>query len=139
VSFEQQRFVSDCIDIFRKNDEECLAYMRNNSSTVEFLETIISFDNSNELVFVFRRVSLMSTADSMSINDRLYRRTNILYELHHGTTIVVASLKFIIQKLAFEFATDAKFSPLETPYSFTSIQTWVEVRKVNKIIFVRLT
>lgn len=88
-----------------------MAYMRNNSSTVEFLETIISFDNSNELVFIFRRVSLMSTADSMSINDRLYRRTNILYGLHHGTTIVVASLKFIIQKLAFEFETGVKFSP----------------------------
>jgi hypothetical protein len=106
-----------CIDVFRKNDEECLMYMKNSSSTVEFLKISISFDNGNELVSAIRPVSLISTADSVSINDRLYRRTNILYGLHHGTTIVVASLKFIIQKLAFEFETGAKVSALETPYS----------------------
>jgi hypothetical protein len=112
VFSEQQRFASDRNDIFRKTHDGCLMYMRNNSPAVGFLETIISFDNDNELVLVMRPVNLISTADSMSINNRIYRCTNILYGSHHGTTIEVASLKCIIQKLAFRSGIDVKFPPL---------------------------
>jgi hypothetical protein len=116
-------------------------YMRNNSSIVEFLKISISFGNGSELVSAIRPVSLMSTADSVSINDRLYRRINILYGSHHETTRVVASLKFITQKLAFGFETDAKSAHpnFETPYSFTIIQTLVKVGNITKIIFVLFT
>ncbi|CAF5050269.1 unnamed protein product, partial [Rotaria sp. Silwood1] len=118
VFVEQQRFTSDRIDIFRRTHDGCLMYNRKNIPAIGFLETIISFDNGNEPVLVIRPVSLLATADTMSINHRIYKCTNVLYGTYHGTTLEVTSLDCIIQKLAFRRGINVKFPPIPNSMFF---------------------
>ncbi|CAF3859359.1 unnamed protein product, partial [Rotaria sordida] len=118
VFVEQQRFTSDRIDIFRRTLDGCLMYNRKNIPAIGFLETIISFDNGNEPVLVIRPVSLLATADTMSINHRIYKCTNVLYGTYHGTTLEVTNLDCIIQKLAFRRGTNVKFPPIPNSMFF---------------------
>ncbi|CAF3258541.1 unnamed protein product, partial [Rotaria sp. Silwood2] len=107
--YEQQRFSSDRVDIFHRTHDGCLMYKKNNLPAIGFLETIISFGNDHEPVLIIRPVSLISTADSMSIHGRIYRCTNVLYGTYHRTTIEITNLQSIVQKLAFRPGTDVKF------------------------------
>ncbi|CAF1075042.1 unnamed protein product [Rotaria sp. Silwood1] len=118
VFVEQQRFTSDRIDIFRRIHDGCLMYNRKNIPAIGFLETIISFDNGNEPVLVIRPVSLLATADTMSINHRIYKCTNVLYGTYHGTTLEVTSLDCIIQKIAFRRGINVKFPPIPNSMFF---------------------
>jgi len=112
VFYKQQRLSADRIDIFGKAHDGCLMYRRNDVPAIGFLETIISFNNCIESVLVIRPVLLISTADSMSINDRIFTCTNVLYGTCNGTELEVTSLKCIIQKLAFRPGTDVSFPPV---------------------------
>ncbi|CAF3944826.1 unnamed protein product, partial [Rotaria sordida] len=118
VFVEQQRFTSDRIDIFRRTHDGCLMYNRKNIPAIGFLETIISYDNGNEPVLVIRPVSLLATADTMSIKHRIYKCTNVLYGTYHGTTLEVTNLDCIIQKLAFRRGTNIKFPPIPNSMFF---------------------
>ncbi|KAF9756179.1 hypothetical protein NGRA_3287 [Nosema granulosis] len=118
IFVDQQRFTYDRIDIFRKTHDGCLMYKRNNVPAIGFLETIISFDKDQEPVLVIRPVNLISTADSMSINGQIYRCTNVLYGTYHGTSLEIANLESIIQKLAFRPGHDVKFLPVPNSMFF---------------------
>ncbi|CAF3707673.1 unnamed protein product [Rotaria socialis] len=109
IFFERQRFASDHTNMFRRTHDGCLMYKKNNLPAIGFLETIISFTNDDEPVLVIRPVNLISTADSMLINDRIYKCSNVLYGTHHGTIVEATNLNCIIQKLAFRPGTDVKF------------------------------
>ncbi|CAF1032876.1 unnamed protein product [Rotaria sp. Silwood1] len=122
-----------------KTHDGCLMYNRKNIPAIGFLETIISFDNGNEPVLVIRPVSLLATADTMSINHRIYKCTNVLYGTYHGTTLEVTSLDCIIQKLAFRRGINVKFPPIPNSMFFFSIPIEVEVLSINKFIAVCLT
>ncbi|CAF1444085.1 unnamed protein product, partial [Rotaria sordida] len=133
VFVEQQRFTSDRIDIFRRTLDGCLMYNRKNIPAIGFLETIISFDNGNEPVLVIRPVSLPATADTMSINHRIYKCTNVLYGTYHGTTLEVTNLDCIIQKLAFRRGTNVKFPPIPNSMFFFSVSQskWKYLASIN--------
>ncbi|CAF1295623.1 unnamed protein product [Rotaria sp. Silwood1] len=133
VFVEQQRFTSDRIDIFRRTHDGCLMYNRKNIPAIGFLETIISFDNGNEPVLVIRPVSLLATADTMSINHRIYKCTNVLYGTYHGTTLEVTSLDCIIQKLAFRRGINVKFPPIPNSMFFFSVSQskWKYLALIN--------
>jgi hypothetical protein len=108
IFFEGKRLSSDRVDVLKKTHDGCLMYKRNNVPAIGFLETIIAFDNSVESVLVIRPVVLISTADSMLLNGRLFRCTNVLYGSCNGTTLETTSLQCFIQKLAFRPGTDVK-------------------------------
>ncbi|CAF3415759.1 unnamed protein product [Rotaria socialis] len=116
--YGRQRFSSDHVNIFRRTHDGCLLYKKNNLPIIGFLETVISFTNDDEPLLVIRPVNLISTADSMSINDRIYRCTNVLYGTHRGTTVEATNLQCIIQKLAFRPGTDVKFPPANNTMFF---------------------
>ncbi len=118
VFFEQQRFASDRTDVYRKTNDGCLMYNLNNSPAIGFLQTIISFNNDDEPILIIRPVNLLSTADSMIINQRIYRCTNVLYGTTYGTTLEVINLESIIQKLAFRPGSDIKSPPVKDSMFF---------------------
>jgi hypothetical protein len=118
VFFEQQRFASDRTDVYRKTNDGCLMYNLNNSLAIGFLQTIISFNNDDEPILIIRPVNLLSTADSMIINQRIYRCTNVLYGTTYGTTLEVINLESIIQKLAFRPGSDIKSPPVKDSMFF---------------------
>ncbi|CAF0842181.1 unnamed protein product [Rotaria sordida] len=118
IFVEQQRFTSDPIDIFRRTHDGCLMYNRKNIPAIGFLEIIISFDNGNEPVLVIRPVNLLATADTISINNRIYKCTNVLYGTYHETALEVTNLDCIIQKLAFRRGINVKFPPVPNSMFF---------------------
>jgi hypothetical protein len=87
-------------------DRSYVLYDKNDITKVGFLETIINFIDNNELSLVIRPVILHSTADTLSINDGVYRCTNILYGTSHGSSIEIIHYKSLVQKLAFRYGTD---------------------------------
>ncbi|CAF4522129.1 unnamed protein product, partial [Rotaria sp. Silwood2] len=109
VFFNQQRLSSDPIDTPEKTNDGCVMYRRNDVPSIGFLETIISFDNCREPVFVIRPVVLISSADSMRLNNRIFKCTNVLYGTCDETTLETTTLKCIVQKLAFRPGNDIKF------------------------------
>jgi hypothetical protein len=82
------------------------------------LQIIISFNNDDEPILVIRPVILLSTAESMIINQRIYRCANVFYQTTYGTTLEVTKLEFIFQKLAFRPGSDIKFPPVRSSMFF---------------------
>jgi len=107
-----QRYSADSVDVHRPTHDGCILYDNNDIPTIGFLETTIHFIDNNELLLVMRPVILYSTADTLSISDRIYECTNVLYGTSHGSIIDVIHHKFLIQKLAFRYGTDLNFPPL---------------------------
>jgi len=93
-------------------------YWTNNSIAIGFAEAVIYFNNSNESLLIIRPVNLLSTADSISINNRIFKCTNVLYGTCHGTMLEVITLKSIIQKLAFRRGIDIRFPPIHDSMFF---------------------
>ncbi len=118
VFFEQIRLSADPTNVLGKTHDGCLMYRSNDVPAIGFLETIISFDDSIEPVLVVRPVVLVSTADSVSINQRKYKCHNVLYGTSNGTSLEVTSLKYFIQKLAFRPGIDVKLPSIHNPMFF---------------------
>ncbi len=112
IFIDHQRYSADPINIHRVTHDGCVLYDKDDVTKVGFLETIINFVDNNELSLVMRPVILHSTSDTLSINDRVYRCTNILYGTPHGSSIEVIHYKSLIQKLAFRYGTNSNFPPL---------------------------
>jgi len=109
IFINQQRYSADPINIHRKTHDGCVLYDKNGEPVVGFVEAIIHFVDDNELSLLIRPVILYSTADRLSINNHLYKCTNILYGTTHGSSIEVIRYKSLIQKLAFRYGTDLNF------------------------------
>ncbi|CAF1117040.1 unnamed protein product [Adineta steineri] len=118
VFFKQKRLSSDHSGIFGKTHDGCLMYKRNNVLAIGFLQIIISFYNCDQPVLVIRPVTLISTSDSLSINGRTFKCTNVLYGTCDGTVLEASDLGCIIQKLAFRPGTDIKFPPARNSMFF---------------------
>ena len=118
IFYGGKRLSSDSIDVLKRTHDGCLMYSRDNAPAIGFLETTISFENCIEPVLVIRPVVLASAADLMSVNDRLYRCTNVLYGSCNRTTLETTSLKYFIQKLAFRPGTDIKFPAVSNSMFF---------------------
>jgi hypothetical protein len=112
IFVNRQRYSADPININRSTHDGCVLYDKNNITKVGFLETIIYFIDNNELSLVIRPVILQSTSDTLSINNHIYRCTNILYGTAHGSSIEAIHYKSLMQKLAFRYGTNLNFPPL---------------------------
>lgn len=117
ILFQGQRFSSDSIDIFRRTHDGCLMYTKNNSIGIGFMEVVVCCD-SMKAFLVIRPVNVISTADSMLLNDRTFRCTNILYGTCRGTTLEIIDPQSIIQKLAFRRGVDVNFPPINDSMFF---------------------
>ncbi|CAF3022608.1 unnamed protein product [Rotaria sp. Silwood2] len=112
VVVHDQRYSADSINIHRSTHDGCIVYDKNDTPTIGFLETTIHLIDNNEFSLIMRPVILYSTADTLSINDRVYKCTNVLYGTPHGSSIEAVHYKFLIQKLAFRYGTDLNFPPI---------------------------
>jgi hypothetical protein len=112
ILVDGQRYSADSINIHRPTHDGCILYDKNNVSAIGFLETVIHFIDNNEFSLVIRPVILYSTADTLSMNDRIYQCTNVLYGTSDGSSIEDLHYRFVIQKLAFRYGTDLNFPPL---------------------------
>ena len=112
VFVNQQRYSADAIDTYRSTHDGCLLYEKNNVTKVGFLKAIIYFADDQEISLVIQPVNLQSTADTLSINGRSYRCTNILYGTPEGTLTEIIDYQAIIQKLAFRYGTNRNCPPL---------------------------
>jgi hypothetical protein len=112
IFVNQQRYSADSINIHRTTHDGCVLYDKNDVAAVGFLEAIIHFVDDDEISILIRPVILYSTADTLSINNRLYKCTNILYGTTHGSSIEAIHYKSLIQKLAFRYGTNLNFPPL---------------------------
>ena len=122
VFFKGQRLSTDRTDTLGKIHDGCLMYRRNNVLAIGFLEAIISFDHCSEPTFVIRPVNLISTDDSLPINGRIFRCTNVLYGTRSETTLEVTNSECIIQKLAFRPGNDTKFPTVRNLMLFFNIR-----------------
>ena len=112
IFVDHQRYSADSTDVHRSTHDGCVLYCKNNPPAIGFLETIIGFTDNNKLSFVIRSVTMYSKADTLSINKRKYRCTNVLYGTSHGSSLEVIHHQSLIQKLAFRYGTDLNFPPL---------------------------
>ena len=112
IFVDRQRYSADPINIYRSTHDGCVLYNSNDVSAVGFLQAIIHFIDNNELSLVIRPAILYSTSDTLSINDRVYSCTNVLYGTEHGSSIETIHYKFLIQKLAFRFGGNPNFPPV---------------------------
>ncbi|CAF3331953.1 unnamed protein product [Rotaria sp. Silwood2] len=121
VVVHDQRYSADSINIHRSTHDGCIVYDKNDTPTIGFLETTIHLIDNNEFSLIMRPVILYSTADTLSINDRVYKCTNVLYGTPHGSSIEAVHYKFLIQKLAFRYGTDLNFPPIVKSMFFFSV------------------
>jgi hypothetical protein len=89
----------------------------------------IHFIDNNELLLFIRSVILHSTADTLSLSDRIYEYTNVLHGTSHGSLVDVVHRKFLIQKLAFKYRRDLNFLPLVKSMFFLNFPIFVLVHK----------
>ena len=112
IFVSRQRCSADPINIYRSTHDGCVLYDSNDVSAVGFLQATIHFIDNNELSLIIRPVILYSTSDTLSIDDRVYSCTNVLYGTAHGSSTEAIHYKFLIQKLAFRFGRNPNFPPL---------------------------
>lgn len=87
-------------------------YMTRVAHPVGFLETIVKFIDKNDFALIIRPAILHSTADILSMGNRIYSCTNVLYGTPYGSSITIINHTCLMQKLAFRSGTNSDFPPL---------------------------
>ena len=121
IFIDRQRYSADPVNIHRSTHDGCVLYDLNDIPTIGFIQALIHFIDKNEFYIVVRSVILYSTADTLSINNRVYTCTNVLYGIPHGSSIEAAHYKFLMHKLAFRYGTNPNFPPLVNSMFFFPI------------------
>ncbi|CAF1201904.1 unnamed protein product [Rotaria magnacalcarata] len=112
IFINNQRYSADPINIHRPIHDGCVLYDNHGTAAVGFLETVINFLEDKGIFLVIRPVILNSTADILTINNRIYRCTNVLYGSSHGSSLELIHHKSLIQKLAFRYGINSEFPSL---------------------------
>lgn len=110
-------------------------YIKDGSIRIAFMEVAVCFENSSKSFLVIRPVNLLSTGDSMLLNSRIFRCTNILYGTCRGTALEIIDRESIIQKLAFRREVNVNFPSIpDSMFSF-NILTEVKIHNATSLIF----
>ncbi len=107
-----QRYSADPIDVRRITHDGCILYAKNNIPAVGFIEAVVHFLVEDEIFIIIRPVILYATADTLSINNHLYKCNNILYGTSNGSSMESADYRSLIQKLAFRYGINSNFPAL---------------------------
>lgn len=112
ILIDNQRYSADCISTKRSTHDGCVLYDKGGTPAVGFLETIVKFIDKNDFALIIRPVVLHSTADILSMGNRIYSCTNVLYGTPYGSSITIINHTCLMQKLAFRSGTNSDFPPL---------------------------
>jgi hypothetical protein len=96
------RFSADDFTILRRSNDACILYKsKNNSCSIGFILCIVHSIDKNEVYLFFKKVKIISTADTVHIQGKDFICNNVLKGVVVAGSTTIIQPSQIIQKLAF--------------------------------------